>query len=121
MAKTNREKKKKARQKRLVKERNVKANQAAIQYYLMVDFPEDGSWKRMMSFRDKAQVEAYLAETEKIRDDKDTRIFEGVIYSKFGNEVKRIKKYDPPELDTVNPASVADTPNTLDLEAASGD
>lgn len=115
---TNKQKKRKARERRLVRERNIRKNQAETQFHLMVNFVDDGGWKRMMNFKNSEQVDMYLKETKQIREEGKDRIFEGVIYNKLGREVARIPAYDPPE--GVTPEKASQTSGKLDLEAAKG-
>jgi hypothetical protein len=111
MATSNRERKKKARQKRLAKERNVRRNQKEVKFYLEVDFAEEGGWKRMINFYTAAEVNKHIEDTEAIREAGDTRIFAGVVKDVNGKVVKRVEAYEP---DVVTPS---DGEATQNLEA----
>ena len=105
MAKNATQKKRKAREKRLKRQRNIVHNRANHRFILEVDMPDEG-WKNMAGFRDQGEIDKYIDETQAIRDKGDTRIFAGHIFHiKSRKTVARIKAFEPPQpkhdLDTV--------------------
>jgi len=78
-AQKRKEQKKVARKKRLTKERNVRANGARFRFTLECRLSKNQPWKPMKRFRDRAEVQAHIDETEALREKGEVDIIEGRI------------------------------------------
>ena len=85
--------KKKQREKRLKKERNIQRNRPQYKYKLEIN--EDGGWKSVVGFKSRAEVDEHIEAHDKIRRENTSNIIEGRITNlKTGRQVAHIPAHD---------------------------